>query len=215
MRVVIAEDHFLLREGLVRLLGEHGIEVAETVDNAPAFLRAVAAARPDAAVVDVRLPPTFTDEGVRAALTARRAAPGLPVLVLSQYVEPSYAAELLADGAGAVGYMLKDRVTNGEQFVEAVRRVAEGGTVMDPEVVSRLIGGARRSPLGDLTKRETEVLALIAEGKSNAGVAGALFVTEKAVAKHINNIFAKLGLSQSQDENRRVLATLAYLNGSS
>lgn len=214
MRVVLAEDLFLLRDGLVRLLEAYGFEIAEAVQDGPGLLRALVEHRPDVAVVDVRLPPSFTDEGLQAALAARRQVPGLPVLVLSQYVEQLYARELLADGSAGVGYLLKDRVFNGDQFIEAVRRVAGGGTALDPEVVGQLV--ARRSrdePLGRLTPREREVLELMAEGRSNAAIAQRLFVTEKAVGKHISSIFAKLDLAPCDDDNRRVLAVLAYLNG--
>jgi len=183
------------------------------VDNGPALLRALTERRPDVAVVDVRLPPTFTDEGLRAAIEARRQVPGLPVLVLSQYVEQLYARELLADQAGAVGYLLKDRVFNDDQFTDAIRTVAKGGTVMDPEVVGKLMGRrARDEPISRLTAREREVLALMAEGRSNSAIAQRLRVSEKAVGKHSTSIFAKLDLSPSDDDNRRVLAVLAYLN---
>ena len=204
----------MLRDGLVRLLEAYGFEIAEAVQDGPGLLRALVEHRPDVAVVDVRLPPSFTDEGLQAALAARRQVPGLPVLVLSQYVEQLYARELLADGSAGVGYLLMDRVFNGDQFIEAVRRVAGGGTALDPEVVSQLV--ARRSrdePLGRLTPREREVLELMAEGRSNAAIAQRLFVTEKAVGKHISSIFAKLDLAPCDDDNRRVLAVLAYLNG--
>ena len=210
MRVVIAEDHALLRDGLTRLLEAFDFEVVATVDNGPALLPELKAQRPDVAVVDVRLPPTFTDEGLQAAIAARVAVPGLPILVLSQHVEPLYARELLGDSRGAVGYLLKDRVSNVAQFVDAVRRVATGGTVMDPEVVGRLLERGR--PLDVLTGREREVLGEMAAGRSNAAIAARLFVTEKAVSKHINNIFTKLGLPPSDDDNRRVLAVLTYLN---
>jgi DNA-binding NarL/FixJ family response regulator len=214
VRVVLAEDLFLLRDGLVRLLEAYGFEIAEAVEDGPGLVRALVEHRPDVAVVDVRLPPSFTDEGLQAALAARREVPGLPVLVLSQYVEQLYARELLADGAAGVGYLLKDRVFNGDQFIEAVRRVAGGGTALDPEVVSQLVARrARDEPLARLTPREREVLELMAEGRSNAAIAQRLFVTEKAVGKHISGIFAKLDLAQSDDDNRRVLAVLAYLNG--
>ncbi|MQY05650.1 response regulator transcription factor [Actinomadura macrotermitis] len=213
MRVVLAEDLALLREGLVSLLESHGFEIAAAVDNGPALLKALLDHRPDVAVVDVRLPPSFTDEGLQAALAARREVPGLPVLVLSQYVEQLYARELLADGTGGIGYLLKDRVFDTAQFVDAVRRVAAGGTAMDPEVISRLVArGARDHPVGRLTPREKEVLELMAQGRSNAAIAQALVVTERAVAKHTANIFAKLDLAVSDDDNRRVLAVLAYLN---
>ena len=213
MRVVLAEDLALLRDGLTRLLTAFDCEVVAAVDNGPALLPALLAHRPDVAVVDVRLPPTFTDEGLQAAIAARAEVPGLPVLVLSQHVEQLYARELLSDRRGGVGYLLKDRVSDVAQFVDAVRRVAGGGTVMDPEVVAQLL--ARRAnggPLAALTAREREVLALMAEGRSNAAIAGRMFITEKAVSKHINNIFAKLTLPPSDDDNRRVLAVLAYLD---
>jgi DNA-binding NarL/FixJ family response regulator len=213
VRAVIAEDLYLLREGLVRLLEAHDFEIAAAVDNAPGLLRALVEHQPEVAVVDVRLPPTFTDDGLRAALDARREVPGLPVLVLSQYVEQLYARELLADQAGGVGYLLKDRVFNDDQFVDAIRTVAGGGTVMDPEVVSKLLGRrARDEPITRLTAREREVLELMAEGRSNSAIAQRLFITEKAVGKHSTNIFAKLDLAPSNDDNRRVLAVLAYLN---
>ena len=214
MRVVIAEDLALLRDGLIRILESHDFDVVDAVDNGPSLLRALTTHRPDVAVVDVRLPPTFTDEGLKAAIEARRQLPGLPVLVLSQYVEQLYARELLSDRDGGVGYLLKDRVSNVGQFIDAVRRVASGGTAMDPEVIAALL--ARRStdqPLATLTPREHEVLGLMAEGRSNAAIASRMFVTEKAVSKHSNNIFAKLGLEQSDEDNRRVLAVLAYLEG--
>lgn len=213
MRVVIAEDLALLRDGLTRLLTAFDCQVVAAVDSGPALLPALLQHHPDVAVVDVRLPPTFTDEGLRAAIAARETLPGLPVLVLSQHVEQLYARELLADRAGGVGYLLKDRVSDVRQFVDAVRQVAAGGMVMDPEVVSQLL--ARRvpdDPLGRLTPREREVLGLMAEGRSNAAIAARLFVTEKAVSKHINNIFTKLAMPPSDDDNRRVMAVLAYLN---
>ncbi|MFI7338175.1 response regulator [Streptomyces sp. NPDC050085] len=214
MRVVVAEDHFLLRDGLVRLLGAYGHEVVAAVDNGPELLAALVGEKPDVAIVDVRLPPDFGDEGLRAALAARQQVPGLPVLLLSQYVEPLYARELLSDGAGAVGYVLKDRVTNGAEFLRTIRQVADGGTVMDPEVVAKLLARkVRDQRLASLTAREREVLGLLAQGRSNAGVAEALFVTEKAVTKHIGNIFGKLQLLPGESGNRRVLAVLAYLEG--
>ena len=213
MRVVVAEDLFLLRDGLVRLLEAHGFEITEAVGTGPALLQALLTHRPDVAIVDVRLPPSFTDKGLQTALAARRKVPGLPVLVLSQYVEQLYARELLADQAGGVGYLLKDRVFNDDQFVEALRAVAGGGTVMDPEVVSKLlVRRARDEPVARLSPREREVLALMAEGRSNSAIAQRLFVTEKAVSKHSTSIFAKLDLVPSDDDNRRVLAVLAYLN---
>jgi DNA-binding NarL/FixJ family response regulator len=192
------------------LLEAFDFEVVTTVDNGPSLLPALLAHRPDVSVVDVRLPPTFTDEGLQAAIAARAAVPGLPVLVLSQHVEPLYARELLGDRAGGVGYLLKDRVSDVAQFVDAVHQVAGGGTVMDPEVVARLLD--RNRPLDVLTAREREVLGEMAAGRSNGAIAARLFVTEKAVSKHINNIFSKLGLPPSDDDNRRVLAVLAHLN---
>ncbi|HTR93710.1 MAG TPA: response regulator transcription factor [Trebonia sp.] len=212
MRVVIGEDLFLLRDGLVRLLEAHGFEVIAAVASAPELLRALTELEPDVGIVDVRLPPSFTDDGLRVAIEARRARPGLPLLVLSQYVEQLYARELLADQAGGIGYLLKDRVFSDDAFADAVRAVASGGTVLDPEVVSRLLAKRTRSgPLATLTPREREVLSLMAEGRSNAAIAARLFVTEKAVSKHAAGIFTKLGLSPSEDDNRRVLAVLAYL----
>ncbi|MEV6595531.1 response regulator transcription factor [Actinoplanes sp. NPDC051346] len=210
MRVVIAEDLALLRDGLIRILEAFDFKVVEAVDNGPALLPALVKHRPEVAVVDVRLPPTYTDEGLQAAIAARTEIPGLPILVLSQHVEPLYARELLSGRGGGVGYLLKDRVSDVAQFVDAVRRVADGGTALDPEVVSRLL--ARGRPVAALTARESEVLAQMAEGRSNAAIASKLFVTEKAVSKHISNIFTKLGLSPSDDDNRRVLAVLAYLD---
>jgi DNA-binding NarL/FixJ family response regulator len=210
VRVVLAEDHALLRDGLTRLLEAFEFTVVATVDNGPSLLPALVEHKPDVAVIDVRLPPTFTDEGLQAALAARTVVPGLPVLVLSQHVEPLYARELLSDRSGGVGYLLKDRVSNVSQFVDAVRRVAGGDTVMDPEVIAQLLG---RRTLDVLTAREREVLGEMAAGRSNAAIAAKLFVSEKAVSKHINNIFTKLGLPPSDDDNRRVLAVLAYLNG--
>jgi DNA-binding NarL/FixJ family response regulator len=213
VRVVIAEDLFLLREGLVRLLEAHGLVIAAAVDNEEDLLAALLQHRPDVAVVDVRLPPTFTDEGLRTALEARRQVPGLPVLVLSQYVEQLYARELLSDQAGGVGYLLKDRVFNDDQFIEALRTVAGGGTVLDPEVISKLLSRrSRDEPMAMLSPREREVLELMAEGRSNSAIAQRLFVSEKAISKHSTSIFIKLGLPPSDDDNRRVLAVLAYLN---
>ncbi len=213
MRVVIGEDLFLLRDGLVRLLEAHGFEVVAAVASAPELLRALTELEPDIGIVDVRLPPSFTDDGLRVAIEARRARPGLPLLVLSQYVEQLYARELLADQAGGIGYLLKDRVFSDDAFADAVRAVAAGGTVLDPEVVSRLLAKRTRSgPLATLTPREREVLSLMAEGRSNAAIAARMFVTEKAVSKHAAGIFAKLGLAPSEDDNRRVLAVLAYLS---
>ncbi|MFD4568322.1 LuxR C-terminal-related transcriptional regulator [Streptomyces sp. NPDC058475] len=214
MRVVLAEDLFLLRDGLVRMLEAYDFEIAAAVESGPELSRALAELEPDVAVVDVRLPPSHTDEGLQCALEARRRRPGLPVLVLSQHVEQLYARELLADGTGGVGYLLKDRVFDAEQFIDAVRRVAAGGTAMDPHVIQQLL--SRRAtvdqPLGRLTPRELEVLELMAQGRSNAAIAAHLVVTERAIAKHTSNIFAKLGLEVSDDDNRRVLAVLAYLD---
>jgi len=213
VRVVIGEDLFLLRDGLARLLSAHGFEIAAAVESAPELLRALVDERPDVGIVDVRLPPTHTDDGLRAALQARRQVPGLPVLVLSQYVEQLYARELLADRAGGVGYLLKDRVFNDEAFTAAIRSVAAGGTVLDPEVVQKLMTrGSRTEPVARLTPREREVLALMAEGRSNAAIAQRMFITEKAVSKHAAGIFGKLDLVPSDDDNRRVLAVLAYLD---
>lgn len=214
MRVVLAEDLFLLREGMSHLLTAHGFEVVASVESGPELLRAMLDERPDVAVIDVRLPPTFTDEGLQAALAARRQIPGQPVLVLSQHVEQLYARELLTDGSGGVGYLLKDQVFNSEQFIDAVRRVAAGGTAMDPQVIAKLLArGARDTPLSRLTAREREVLELMAEGRSNAAIAQRLFLSESAVGKHTASIFAKLDLAPSDDDNRRVLAVLAYLRG--
>ncbi|GAA1247080.1 response regulator [Kitasatospora nipponensis] len=213
MRVVLAEDLFLLRDGLTRMLEAYGLQVTAAVDNGPDLLAAIAADRPDVAIVDVRLPPTFTDEGLRAALQARREVPGLPVLVLSQYVEQLYARELLAGGNGGIGYLLKDRILNSAQFVDAVRRVAEGGTAMDPEVIARLLThNSADGAVAALSPREREVLALMAEGRSNAAIAQQLVITERAVAKHTASIFLRLDLQPSEDDNRRVLAVLAHLN---
>ena len=213
MRVVIAEDLFLLRDGLTRLLNAHEIEVAAAVSSGPELLAALLGERPDVALIDVRLPPTFTDEGLRVALAAREQVPGLPVLVLSQYVEQLYARELLSDQAGGVGYLLKYRVFSDEAFVEALRTVAAGGTVLDPEVIGKLLRRrAADEPIATLSPREREVLELMAQGRSNSAIAQRLFVSEKAVSKHSTSIFIKLGLEPSDDDNRRVLAVLAYLN---
>ncbi|MFI6155172.1 response regulator [Kitasatospora sp. NPDC051170] len=213
MRVVIAEDLFLLRDGLTRLLEASGMKVTAAVETGEELLAAVAADRPDIAVVDVRLPPTFTDEGLRAALTARREHPGLPVLVLSQFVEQLYARELLAGSTGGIGYLLKDRVLDGASFIDAIRRVAQGGTAMDPEVITRLLThNSSAGPVSTLSPRERQVLALMAEGRSNAAIAQQLVITERAVAKHTASIFVRLDLQPSDDDNRRVLAVLAHLN---
>ena len=212
LRVVVADDAVLLREGLVRLLAEEGHQVVAAVGDGPALVDAVIAHRPDVSVVDVRMPPTHTDEGLRAAIAAREHLPGAPMLVLSQYVEASYAADLLADGSGAVGYMLKDRVAKVEEFLDALDRVAHGATVLDPQVVSQLLAAQRRNdPLQGLTERERELLALMAEGHSNPAIARRLVLSASAVEKHIGNIFAKLGLPPDDDRHRRVLAVLAYL----
>jgi DNA-binding NarL/FixJ family response regulator len=211
MRVILAEDHALLRDGLTRLLEANDFSVVTAVDNAVSLDQALRDLETDVAVVDVRLPPTFTDEGLRSAIAARARRPGLPILVLSQYVEQLYARELLESGEGAIGYLLKDRVSDVTAFVDAVRRVAGGGTVLDPEVVSALLARRRGAPIERLTAREREVLGLMAEGRSNAAIAARLFVTEKAVSKHTNSIFMRLGLPQSEDDNRRVLAVLALL----
>lgn len=215
MRVVLAEDLYLLRDGLTLLLRAHGFEIVAAVETGPQLLAALLEHRPDVAVVDVRLPPSFTDEGLQAVLAARRQVPGLPVLVLSQHVEQLYANELLADGAGAVGYLLKDRVGDAEEFVDAVRRVAAGGTAMDAQVIAKLL--ARQpvdEPFDALTPREREVLEMMAAGRSNTAIAQQLRFSEGTVGKHISNIFMKLNLPTSTDDNRRVLAVLAYLNRS-
>jgi len=214
LRVVVAEDQALLRVGLTRILEASGCTVVAAVDNAPSLTRALASPDVDIAVVDVRMPPSYSTEGLAAAVAARRARPGFPVLVLSQYVEPLYARELLASGDGSVGYLLKDRVADVDGFIAAVRQVAAGGTVLDPEVVAGLVSGAgREQPLERLTPREREVLTLMAEGRSNAAIAARMFVTEKAVGKHTSAIFTKLDLPPAADDNRRVLAVLAWLDG--
>ena len=212
MRVVIADDAVLLREGLVRLVEENGHTVVATVGDGPSLVEAIAAHRPDVSIVDVRMPPSHTDEGLRSAVEARARVPGSPILVLSQYVEVSYADDLLADRAGAVGYLLKDRVAEVGEFLDALRRVAGGATVLDPEVVSQLLVRRRRDdPLHSLTPREREVLALMAEGRSNSAIARRIVVTDGAVEKHVRNIFTKLGLPPDDEQHRRVLAVLAYL----
>ncbi|WP_369234459.1 LuxR C-terminal-related transcriptional regulator [Streptomyces sp. R21] len=212
MRVVIAEDNALLREGLVLLLTSTGHEVVAVVGTGPEILPALLEHHPDVAVLDVRMPPGFRDEGLRAALEARRQLPGLPVLVLSQYVEESYAAELLGGGAAGVGYLLKDRVGRVDEFLDALTRVAAGGTALDPEVVAELLTRRADSPLDSLTPREREVLELMAEGRDNTTIARTLVITERSVSKHIGNVFLKLGLPTSDSGHRRVLAVLAYLN---
>ncbi|MBI4940852.1 MAG: response regulator transcription factor [Actinobacteria bacterium] len=212
MRVVLAEDSVLLREGLLRLLGDNGFDVVDAVGDAEAFLRSVETHRPDLVVVDVRMPPTFTDEGVRAALVVRQQYPDIAVLVLSQYVEENYATELVAARSRGVGYLLKDRVADVREFVDALHRVAAGGTALDPEVVTQLLSRSRRrDPLERLTPRETEVLGLMAEGRSNTAIAAALVVTEGAVEKHVSSIFAKLDLPPTEHDHRRVLAVLRWL----
>ena len=213
MRVVIAEDSVLLREGLARLLDEAGFEVVEAVADAEQLLRSVAEHTPDVVVADVRMPPTHTDEGLRAALVIRRRWPGTAVLVLSQYVEERYATELLAGDTRGVGYLLKDRVADVDEFVAALRRVGNGGAALDPEVVSQLLLRGRRRPLDALTPREQEVLKLMAEGRSNTAIASALVVTDGAVEKHVSSIFTKLGLTPTDTDHRRVLAVLSYLDG--
>ena len=210
MRVVLAEDSVLLREGLVRLLAEAGCEVVAAVADGPSLVEAIAAHRPDVSVADIRMPPSHTDEGLRAAVEARRRVPGSTILMLSQYVEVSYAADLLADRAGGVGYLLKDRVADVDELTDALRRVAAGGTVLDPQVVAQLFA-ARRDPLASLTPREREVLGLMAEGRANAAICRRLVISDGAVQKHIGNIFAKLGLAPSAGDHRRVMAVLTYL----
>ncbi|MEV5704211.1 response regulator transcription factor [Actinoallomurus sp. NPDC052274] len=215
MRVVIAEDAVMLREGLIRLLADEDIETVATAGDGPGLVDIVAEHRPDLAIVDVRMPPSFTDEGLRAALEARRRVPGTPILVFSQYVEERYATDLIGDGAEGVGYLLKERVADLAEFTAAVRRVAAGGTVIDPEVIAQLLGRRRRGDrLEALTPREREVLGLMAEGLSNAAVARRLFVTDGAVEKHISNIFLKLDLQHTDSTHRRVKAVLAYLGQS-
>ena len=211
MRAVIAEDLALLRDGLTRLLRDNGIDVVAAVGDGDALVHAVTLERPDIAIVDIRLPPSFRDEGVRAALELRHRNPNTAILVVSQYVELTYATELLSDGRGGVGYLLKDRIMDVAEFVDAVRRVAAGGTALDPEVVAQLFSRQRTGPLEGLTPREVEVLGLMAEGRSNAGIAEALVLTVGAVEKHIANILMKLRLPPSESDHRRVLAVLAYL----
>jgi DNA-binding NarL/FixJ family response regulator len=212
LRVVIAEDSALIREGLARLIEESGGKVLAKVADAPSYVEAVQKHRPDVSVVDVRMPPSQRDEGLRAAIEARRLVPGTPVLVLSQYVERQYATELLADGAGGVGYLLKDRVADIAEFMDALQRVAGGGTALDPDVVSQLMVFRKRDDrLASLTPREREVLAAMAEGRTNLGIANALGITEGAAEKHISSIFSKLNLAESEMAHRRVLAVLTYL----
>jgi len=213
VRVVIAEDLALLRDGLTRLLRDNGFEVVGAVRDGDALIHTVMLERPDIAIVDIRLPPSFRDEGVRAALEVRRIAPETSILVVSQYVELTYATELLSDGSGGIGYLLKDRIMDVAEFVDAVRRVAEGGTALDPEVVAQLFTRRRQGPLEQLTPREREVLGLMAEGRSNAGIAAALVLTVGAIEKHVANILMKLRLPRAESDHRRVLAVLAYLQG--
>jgi DNA-binding NarL/FixJ family response regulator len=216
MRVVIADDAVLLREGLIRLVEENGHTVVAAVGDGPSLVSAIAEHKPDVSIVDVRMPPTHTDEGLRAAVEARGLVPGTPILVLSQYVEVSYADDLLADRLGGVGYLLKDRVSRVDEFLDALRRVAGGGSALDPEVVTQLIGHQRRAdPLARLTAREREVLALMAEGRANRGVARRLFLTERTVETHVASILAKLGLSAGAEDHRRVLAVITYLGARS
>lgn len=212
MRIVMADDSLLLREGLERLLAESGHHVVAAVGDGPAFVEAMARHRPDVGIVDVRMPPSHSDEGMRAAVQVRENWPTAPILVLSQYVELSYADELLATGSGGVGYLLKDRVSDIDEFLSAVARIASGGTVLDPQVVAQVMTSRRRNdPVQGFTPREREVITLMAEGRSNAAIAGEMVVTEGAIAKHIQRIFGKLGLEQDDSANRRVLAVLAYL----
>jgi DNA-binding NarL/FixJ family response regulator len=212
VRVVLADDSILLREGIARILEEAGFEVVGQAGNAEELLLKVRSYSPDVAVVDIRMPPTLTDEGLHAAREIREKHPGVGVLVLSQYVEPSYAMDLLAESAEGVGYLLKDRVSDVEEFASAVRRVGEGGSALDPAIVSQLVGRRRGTdPIDSLTPREREVLELMAEGRSNAGIAGRLVVTERAVEKHVTSIFGKLRLPPASADHRRVLAVLAYL----
>src|SRR4051794_38521988 len=211
MHVVIADDAVLLREGLIRLVEENGHTVVAAVGDGPALVEAIVTHKPDVSIVDVRMPPTHTDEGLRAAVEARRQVPGSPILVLSQYVEVSYADDLLADRAGAVGYLLKDRVAYVAEFLDGLARVAAGGTVLDPDVVAQLLVRRRDDPLRNLTPREREVLGLMAEGLSNTAIARKIVVTDGAVEKHVRNIFTKLDLPPDDEQHRRVRAVLAYL----
>ncbi len=212
MRVIVAEDSVLLREGIVRLLEEAGFEVVGQAGDGEDLMRKARAHKPDLAIIDIRMPPTHTDEGLRAARTIREELPDTGVLVLSQYIEEGYALELLGDDAAGVGYLLKDRVSDLERFADAIRRVAEGGSALDPEVVSQMLGRRRtENPLAELTPREREVLALMAEGRSNQAIAETLVITERAVEKHVTSIFAKLNLPPAAEDHRRVLAVLAFL----
>jgi DNA-binding NarL/FixJ family response regulator len=212
VRIVIAEDSVLLRDGLTRMLTDHGHEVVGAIDDAVGLVQLVDEASPDLVILDVRMPPTHTDEGIRAALELRKRRPDLPVLVLSQYVEENYASELLSGDLGGVAYVLKDRVTDVGQFLETVERIATGGTAIDPEVVSQLIARTRRhEPISDLSPREREVLGLMAEGRTNAAIASQLVITQRAVEKHVKSIFQKLRLAPAETDHRRVLAVLRYL----
>lgn len=212
MRVIIADDSVLLREGVARILAEAGFEVVGQAGNAEDLLQLVDELEPDVALVDIRMPPTHTDEGIRAAHRIRAAHPGIGVLVLSQYLQTIYAMKLLENGSSGLGYLLKDRVTDLEEFADAIRRVSSGGSVVDPDVVARLVGKRRdKDPVGDLTKREQEVLALMAQGRSNQAIGERLFTSQKTVETHVHRIFTKLGLQQAPDDHRRVLAVLAYL----
>ena len=214
MRVVIAEDSVLLREGVARILADSGFEVVGQAGTADELMLKVRSYSPDVAIVDIRMPPTHTDEGLQAAHEIREKHPGVGVLVLSQYIEPAYAMELLAESAEGVGYLLKDRISDVQEFSDAVRRVADGGSALDPQIVSQLVGRRRGDdPLGELTPREREVLGLMAEGRSNQGIAERLVVTERAVEKHVTSIFSKLKLPAATADHRRVLAVLAYLRG--
>ncbi|KIF75671.1 LuxR family transcriptional regulator [Streptomyces sp. 150FB] len=213
MRIVVAEDLYLLRDGMVRLIEAYGHQVVATATTGPETLDALLTWRPDVAVVDVRMPPTQSDEGLRAALAARREVPGLPVLILSQYVEQLYARELLADGAGGVGYLLKESVFNADQFTDALERVAGGGTAMDAAVISKLLSsGSSNRRLGGLSEREHSVLSLMAEGLSNQAIGRRLFLSDSAISKYTTSLFGKLGITDDDSGNRRVLAVLAYLN---
>ena len=212
MRIVIAEDSAVIRAGLAEILTDRGHEIVAAVGDAEALKEAVAADKPDVAIIDVRMPPSHTDEGLRAAIAIRRDHPGVGILVFSQYIETRYAADLLATGSGGIGYLLKDRVANVAEFTDAITRIAAGGTALDPEVVSGLLSASRHvSTLSTLTAREHDVLALMAEGRSNSAIADRIVVSERAVEKHISNIFTKLGLPPSDSDHRRVLAVLAYL----
>ncbi|MCP2336761.1 response regulator transcription factor [Actinomadura rupiterrae] len=213
MRILIAEDLYLLRDGMVRLVEAFGHQVVATASTGPETLDALLRWRPDVSIVDVRMPPSQSDEGLRAALAARREAPGLPILILSQHVDQLYARELLADGAGGIGYFLKESVFDADQFVDALERVAAGGTAMDPAVIAKLLStGPSRNRLDELTEREREVLALMAEGLSNQAIGKRLFLSESAIGKYTTSMFGKLGITDSESDNRRVLAVLAYLN---